>query len=270
MRARGCDKMEKAILAESIALLERLSLEGISRVYFGQETCERKIPLPQECSDAKRFCEKNSLGFSLLTPFATDAGAKKLKRLFSLLSPEDEIIANDFGVMEEAKACKATVVAGRLLNRQFRDPRIASFHAMPQELLGHLSLSQAGSLEFRAILSSFGVKRVELDNLLQGTGTNLAGTGFSASLYYPFAFVSATRMCLLAGSGRIQESKKVGIFECGRECQKFRFRLTNEFFPKGLLLSGNALFFENEILPNPKELSSKGIDRLVINRAQQQ
>ena len=262
--------MEKALVVKNFKQLEKFfssnKFPEFSRIYFGAETCERKIPSLDEVKEAKKFCEKNNTGFSLLTPFVTDAGIKKLEPIFSILSSDDEIIANDFGVLCKSVKHEAIPVAGRLLNKQFRDPRIASFTSVPKELLSHLSLSQADCPSFRTLLSSFGVKRAELDNLLQGIGTNLKGTGFSASLYYPFVFIAATRFCLLANCGKLSESKKVGIFSCGHECEKFSFKLNNTAFPSNLLLSENALFFENNTLPSEKELASIGVDRIVSNK----
>jgi len=258
--------MEKAIAVKNLKQLEKSFSSGFSRIYFGAETCERKIPCLNEVKKAKKFCEQNNACFSLLTPFVTDAGLKKLEPIFSILSSEDEIIANDFGVLYKAAKHEAVPVAGRLLNKQFRDPRIASFTGMPKELLSHLSLSQASSPGFRTLLSHFGVKRFELDNLLQGIGTSLKGTGFSASLYYPFVFISATRFCLLANCGKLSASKKVGIFPCSRECEKFSFKLSNAAFPKPVLLSENALFFENKSIPPKKDLACIDIDRIITNK----
>lgn len=258
--------MEKAAAVESFSQLEKISLAGISRIYFGSETCEKKIPSAAEVKQAMAYCKKRSLGFSLMSPFCTDFGIARLKKIFPLLSEEDEIIANDFGVLLSAKKCNAQIVAGRLLNRQSRDPRIASLKGnVPEEMLEHLSLSQASLSEFRKILSSFSVKRVELDNLLHGIGTSISGTGFSASLYFPMVFVSATRLCLSAGAGKIGESKKLGIFPCGQECGQFSFALKNPAFHSRLFIAGNALFFENNSLPNESELEKKGIDRIVEN-----
>ena len=258
--------MEKALHLESISQLQPFP-SGFSRLYFGNETCERLIPTPSELKQAKSFCSQNNLSFSLVTPFCTDAGIAKLKPLLSILSKEDELVANDFGVLKFASSSKAVPVAGRLLNKQARDPRIPSFKHS-SELLEHLSQSQASSPQFLKILSSLGAKRVEFDNLPQGIGTSLTGTGFSASLYCPLVFVAATRMCLLAGAGKISSSNKVGILPCAGECSQFSFRLTNKSFPKPLLLVGNAVFFENGVFPNEEELSSIGIDRLVTNRVQ--
>jgi len=260
--------MEKALAVESIAMLEKFFSKDFARVYFGPETCERKIPSAADAKKAMAFCKNHGVKFSLLAPFCTDSGIARLKKIFPLLSAEDEVIANDFSVLLEAKNCNASLIAGRLLNRQSRDPRIASLKGtVPEEMLEHFSLSQAALPEFRKLLSSFSVKRFELDNLPQGIGTSLSGTGFSASLYYPFVFVSATRLCLSANAGKIAESKKVGIFPCGKECSQYSFKLRNQAFPAGLFLSGNALFFENNSLPLEAVLKQKGIDRIVENRS---
>jgi len=256
--------MEKAIAVETVSQLKNLSSKGFDRLYFGSEACETKIPSVQEAKKAKQFCEKNKLAFSLVTPFCTDFGLNKVKEIFSILSKEDEVVCNDFGVLKEAGRHKPEAIVGRLLNKQFRDPRIASFKGQAAE---HLSLSQASMPQFRKLLSSLGVKRVELDNLLQGIGTSLKDTGFSASLYHPIVFVSATRMCLLANAGKISGYKKVGVFGCGKECDRFKFKLGNKAMPKKLFLIGNGLFFENNSLPEEKELLAKGIDRTVNNKA---
>jgi len=251
-------------MAESVSRLEKIFSKEFSRVYLGNETCETKIPSIGRVKKAKEFCKSKGLDFSLVTPFCTNAGIRRIKSLLPILSGQDELIANDFGVLSLAAKSKAVPVAGRLLNRQFRDPRIASFRG---ELAEHLSQSQASMPSFRKILSKFGVKRIELDNLVQGIATNLNNTGFSASLYHPIVFVSATRLCLSANAGKISDSQKVGVFSCNLECKKFRFRLSNKAMPEKLLIIGNGLFFENAKLPSKKELVSKGIDRLVLNRS---
>ena len=223
---------EKAVAVESISQLQKILPKEFSRLYFGTETCERKIPSLQELEKAKKFCEQNRLTLSLATPFATDSGIKKLEPLLEQLSKEDELIVNDFGVLQLASDCEAEPVCGRLLNKQFRDPRIAFFENMPKEMMEHLSVSQASTKAFRKILSNFGVHRIELDNLLQGIATNLKGTGFKASLHAPLVFVAATRMCLLANSGKLSEIKNVGVVECNRECAGSGFSLKNDSIEK--------------------------------------
>jgi hypothetical protein len=256
---------EKAVAVETLSGLEKISLKGFSRLYFGPETCERKLPVLSELEKARAFCKKHGLAFSLMTPFATDTGIAGLRPLIKALSQEDEVIVNDFGVLELASQAKAEPVCGRLLNKQFRDPRIAFFESVPKEMLEHLSLSQASAKGFRKLLSQKCVKRVELDNLLQGISTSLKGTGFCASLYCPLVLVSATRMCLAANSQKLSAWKKIGVLACNRECLSLGFEQASSAFPKPLLVLGNGLFFENRSLPEAKTLDEKRIDRIVFN-----
>ena len=255
--------LEKAIFVEGMQQLQEQDLSPYSRIYFGHETCDRRIPSLNEFSRAKEFCSKQKLSFSLVSPICTNQGIKMLLPLLEQLSGEDELIVNDFGVLQLAsKQTKAKVVAGRILNRQYRDPRIAFLKNPPQEMLHHLRLSHASSQLFLSLLKKSHVQRVELDNLLQGIETDLSSTGFHASLYHPFVFVSATRLCLTANCDKLSHAKKVGIFPCGKECVNYSFILENKELKRPLYLFGNALYFENKKLPSA--LNKKGIDRLVF------
>jgi len=256
-------KPEKAILVESLQQLHETKLEAYSRLYFGNETCDRCIPSLAELREAKSTAKKHSMAFSLVTPFCTNDGLKNLIPLLSALSGEDELIINDFGVLHLApEHSAAEPVAGRLLNRQYRDPRIASFKQAPEAMCKHLSSSHSSSHLFQGLLQNHGIKRVGLDNLLQGIGTDLSGTSLNASLYFPLVFIAATRFCLLANCDSLAHAKKVGVLQCGKECLRYSFSLKNKAFSQPLLLKGNALYFENHSIP--KNLSSKGIDRLVF------
>jgi hypothetical protein len=256
-------KQEKALFAESIGVLEKTRLKGFSRLYFGHETCERCLPSLSELEKAKKICSKNAMGFSLVTPFCTDAGIKKVSLLMKRLSQEDELVVNDFGLLFLAsKKFRARLVAGRLLNRQYRDPRIALFKKAPEEMRQHLRLSHSSNGLFRELVREYNVERVELDNLLQGIATNLSSTALKGSLYYPFVFIAATRFCLAANCDRLSHAGKVGVFPCGKECLKYRFILESSEFNRSLFLFGNALYFENNKIP--KNLGERGIDRLVF------
>ncbi len=257
-------KTESAILIETTAGLSSAVSGKHDRIYFGHETCERRIPSSAELNEAKKFCNKNGFALSLMTPFCTNSGLKKIRPLLNLLSKQDEVIVNDFGILKTvSEKSKAEPVCGRLLNRQYRDPRIAEFKNAPKPMLEHLSKSHTSTPQFISLLKSFGVKRAELDNLLQGIGTDLAGTGFKASLYFPLVFISATRLCLTANCTSFSKAKNIGIFPCKKECIEFSFRLENPEFKQPLYLIGNALYFKNNSMP--KELFKKGIDRIVTS-----
>ncbi len=255
-------KVERAIFSDSLELLAAEVGSGYKRIYFGHESCERRIPSLSELKKAKKLCEENCNSFSLITPFCTDAGLKKIGPLLKGLSSYDEVIVNDFGVLKlAAEKTRASLVCGRILNRQYRDPRIANFKNAPNDMVEHLRSSAASSGLFRDLLEKLNVRRIEFDNLLQGIGTDLGGTHFSASLYYPFVFVAGTRFCLTANCSKLSHAGRVGIFSCGKECLDFKFRLENKNFGDSLYMAGNALYFENKKLPSP--LPAK-VDRLVF------
>ena len=108
-------------------------------------------------------------------------------------------------------------------------------------------------------LSKNKVRRVELDNVLQGFDFSL--NNLNASLYVPFVYVATTRLCLANSCDTPETEEMIGIFPCKQECQKYTFYLQNEIMPVMLIRKGNTIFFENEALPD--DLEEKGINRIV-------
>jgi len=262
-------EIEKALFIQNAGQLKYFN-HSFGRIYFGAEFCERLLPNKNDFLVVKKFCEKQGVGFSFVTPFLTNAGMRRVLPLAKALSERDELVVNDYGLLHAAKESKATLVAGRLLNRQYRDPRILSFKAkVPKEFYAHLMQSHAASKHFQKFLRQNGVARVELDNLAQGIAPDLGKSSLRCSLHFPFCFVSATRLCLIANCDKISFHGKIGVFPCNKECKLYQFKLGNSFFPTALYLFGNAVFFQNNELPKEKELLRKGIDRLVINKSMQ-
>ena len=111
-----------------ISRAENLKYAGqeYGRIYFGNEFCEKLIPAVAEVEKVRDYCKKNKTGFSLVTPYVTDAGMAKLDKLFSFLlgnGESCEVIVNDYGVLslinEEYPVLRP--VLGRLLTKQKRD-----------------------------------------------------------------------------------------------------------------------------------------------------
>lgn len=263
-------RLQQAFLAPSLSALENFP-EKADILYFGQEFCDRLLPSKKELLQAKQFCERQGLKFSFVTPYLTENGLKHAISLSGLLSQEDELVVNDFGLLYAAmrKFPKPALVAGRILNRQYRDPRIASFKgAVPEQFTQHLQLSSAASGMFQKFLKEHSVERAELDNLKQGISTDLSKSGIKGSIHVPFVFVATGRMCLSANSDKISFHKTVGVLPCSKECQRYQFQLQNTLFNERLFLFGNTVFFKNAKL-DEKGLLQKGIDRLVTNKALQ-
>lgn len=253
--------LEKAAHISDSDLNQLKKLKGFSRIYFGDEFCEELIPAEKELKEILDFCSKNKLGFTLVTPFLTDRGIGKIKKLVEFLPENTEVVVNDFGLFNFLRKKKLKISLGRLLVKQKRDPRtIWLKNLIPGKGYKYFKSSNVNSAVIQEFLLENNINRVEIDNLLQGVKLKL-DKNISASLYFPFVYVSATRMCLLNKCEWLNERKNIRIRECGRECKKYSFVLDNPTWPKPLILKGNTQYFIND---NIKKIP-KNVDRIVVD-----
>ena len=281
-------KMQNAVIITNKQNLSNWD-KKYTRLYFGNEFCQRLIPTKEDLYQVINFVKKKQVGLSFVTPYVTDEGIERLEPLLELLNeklPESEVIINDYGTLElmQEKKLKLKPVLGRLLTKQKRGPRIINImNKLPKQAIEHFKKSNAEVPIFQEFLIKNGFERVELDNLLQGIGDDLSRTAcqrravlehaqkspisdiskskIKASLYYPYAYVTTTRFCLTAICNK--KDAIPGINPCKKECKIYGpFKLTNKNMPVPLLLKGNTQFFENKKLP--KDLERKGINRLVF------
>ncbi|MEW6101898.1 MAG: hypothetical protein AB1481_06360 [Candidatus Omnitrophota bacterium] len=254
--------MEKVLCVSSLRGLSRWK-SSYARLYFGAEFCQRLIPKKDELKKALEFCKKRKINFSLMTPFVTDEGMAKLKPLFKLLDKyqlENEIIVNDLGVafFLSKNFSHIPLCWGRLLNKQKRDPRIAGVLSLLPKAARHYFRVPVGESIFTTdFKNKFNIKRIELDNLIQGIERQYAR--IPASLYYPYVYVTTTRYCLVGLAFHEKGFKRKVTFKCYRECQKYSFCLENQKMPAKIYLKGNTQFVYNPYIP-------QGLRRLNINR----
>ncbi len=257
--------MEQALY---ITRLDRLGAwePDFSRLYFGQEFCERLLPSPQDLEQAVQFTLQRGLGFTFVTPYVTQSGLENVSRRLTELErmlPGAEVVFNDYGVWNVLRARHRSLVPvmGRLLNRMKRGPRLmAVIDRLPATTVEYFRNSALGVPHLREFIKSRGVMRVELDNLLQGMDLPLRE--LDTSLYYPWAFIATTRLCMTAGCDRPDAAERLGIFPCGHECRRYSFILENEIMPVLLVRKGNTIFFQNDELP--PDLPASGISRIVL------
>ncbi len=255
--------IEKALFIRDLKKFDRIG-DGYSRLYFGNEFCERLLPSQALLEEAVSFVKERKMSLTFITPFVTDKGMKKLKETIEFLTgriKETEIVVNDWGVlaMLEKTAWTGAISMGRLMTKQKRGPRIMNIlKHLPDKAAEHFRQCSADSVIFKEFLVSRGIRRLELDNLLQGISR--PADCLPASLYYPYAYVSTTRFCLI--SQYYNRAAARSIPDCKQECSESMFELKTKGMPVPLLLKGNTQFFRNEFLPeNLKELN---IDRLVF------
>lgn len=257
--------MEQAVF---ISRIENLSYctPQFTRLYFGNEFCEQLIPSVTELRQVLDFVGEKGLDFTLVSPYATEKtlpGLEKLFREVAQRKPGSEVVFNDYGVLRilNSRYRELEPVMGRLLHKMKRGPRlmtvISKLPLTTVEYFRSTNLTVPILVEF---LNQHGVKRVELDNLLQGFDFSLSDN-LGGSLYFPYAYVSTTRFCLTANCDVPEKEEIIGIFPCHRECRHYTFYLRSEVMPVVLVRKGNTIFFENDVLPDG--LEGRGINRMV-------
>ncbi|MDD5614163.1 MAG: hypothetical protein PHQ54_03730 [Candidatus Omnitrophica bacterium] len=257
-------QIEKAIYCSEIKLLKDDILSGFKRIYYGNEFCEHLIPELYEVEEALNISESKNIAFTFVSPFVTDSGIEKLGRILYFLNNKNiEIVINDFGVLEliKNKGYSIKPVLGRLLNRQKRGPRIEKIKKhLPRDLIEHLSYCHLDRGDVAGLLCAYGISRVELDNLPLGL-RSLRDSKMDASLYYPYAYISTTRLCPTAKS--FKDRFRLRLLEpCNKECKFCRFYLYNRSMGRRIILKGNSYFIYQDKLPD--NLGSLRINRLVF------
>jgi hypothetical protein len=261
-------KVEKAVFFSRLDELKAWR-EPCDRFYFGQEFCQRLLPLPAEARAALDCAGARGAPLTLVTSFVTNAGLLRVQELVASLvgaasaaQPSGfEVVVNDWGVLHWMRRVfpQIPLALGRLLTKQKRGPQIMEIGCrLPPTALDHFRRSNVDVPHVRQFLEQQGVRRVELDNLLQGLERP---SGLPGSLYYPYGYITTTRLCLLARGDQPDKNLR-SLGGCARECQKYNVTLRHAEMPVPLLLKGNTQFFHNPKLP--ADLQALHIDRLVF------
>ena len=256
-------KMENALYTTTVKEI-RAAAGRYGRVYFGAEFCQWRLPSPSLALRAYEAARSAGLGFTLMTPWLTDAGLRKVGAVLAGLDAGGakgyEVVVNDLGALSLLRGCPDAVpVLGRLLARQKRCPRVAGMiEGLPEA--GREAYLHAGVDDpFTAkLLRGLGVERVELDYPMHGLDVMLGPKRLSGSVYTPFAYVTTTRHCPASFDGEGWQA----FTGCRiKGCTKNVIVLANEANGARLLMRGNTQFVENYALPDG--LKRYGIDRVV-------
>ncbi len=256
--------MEKAVYFSSTQKLKTYNLDNYGRIYFGNEFCDELIPSRPKLEEAISIASDHRKSLSFVTCYVSEHKIKQYYALIELLAklvPGSEVIINDWGMLKMCFDNELEPVLGRLLVKQKRDPRIAHFtESLPEK--ARLRLRQMGLNDFFLnFLKKQNIKRIELDNLLQGIDTDeLRDSGFSYSVYIPYGYITTTRICFFRNRNKGIE-KKFSIVPCAHECSNDMLKLDNRHMKEKLLMKGNTIFFRNsaEYFTN----AGTGINRIV-------
>jgi hypothetical protein len=235
-------RIEKAIFTNEP---EKFDLSSYDRLYFGNEFCENNI---LDVDRVKEIMNRVEMDLTFVTPYLTDFGIEKVRDTIKALPKGIEVVFNDYGLMHFLDGF--TPVFGRLLNKQRRGPRIVDMKKkISKDAVKYFQSCNIKAMEM--FLKKFGVNRAEVDNVIQGFSIK---SKISLSLYYPYIYVSTTRLCLLNDIENVAR-KKIRIKKCKKECEKYV--LENSKFPLKMILKGNTQFYFNDSIPK------KGYNRLV-------
>ena len=216
------------------------------RLYYGDEFCERLLPSPAELKEAQTAAG-SAAAFTLVTPYVTPQGLTALVRLLEMLPEGTEVVFNDWGVLRVLGRDfpHLVPVLGRLLTKIKRGPRIVHFlDSLPREAAEHFRKTNLGVPAYARFLQEHHIRRVDLDNPLQGLDLHDVPEQFSLSLYIPFVYVTTTRFCLVANCDVPEKKGFIGVFPCGRECRRYTFYLDNKVMTTLLIRRGNAVFYK--------------------------
>ncbi|EKD28398.1 MAG: hypothetical protein ACD_79C00311G0004 [uncultured bacterium] len=257
--------MERALFIKNISDLSTYNLKKINVIYYGSEFCEKLIPSLDKITEVYDFCIKNNIKFAFITPYITsqsidllDSIFYKLSKILNKISPI-EIIINDYGTLVLLRKYKElNKTFGRVLNKQKRDPRLED-----TEFLVKWDIEDEGNLFntfYLQKLKDENITRIEMDNVKINFFNN-NDFKFNLSLYYPYVFLTTTRLCLFNRSFDVTNVEVIG--ECNLQCTKLPFfELENKIMHKNLILKGNSIFYTKKLSKNI--LMKKNIDRVVF------
>lgn len=238
------------------------------RIHVGHEFCERRFD-SDLIDKALEFAREKQVKVTIVTPFITSTNYKKIKETIDIVFSSknksrwaDEITINDLGMLRyiSKNYPMLKINGGRLLSKQKRGPRILDILPKMNDIfLEHIRSAPADSSFLGGFLEGMGISRLEFD--LPPAGISRPEKSLKGTLHYPWCFISATRLCLLAQGFSRKKNIRL-ISHCNRECDKSAASLTHPSMPKQLLLDGNGIFTRSD--PIPSDIGKYGIDRIVF------
>lgn len=237
--------MEHAVFVQ-----DRLEYECAGRVYFGEETCERRIPGAQAYKDAVSSIKEKGGQPTIVFPPVTDKGMARVRVILESLKAEEglECVVNDYGLLDAANqdGPRMEFVIGRLLSR-----------VLAQNIFDLRDYSDEEFARFADSLRKRHVVRFDFDLFnLSLLKSDLKHLPFAASLFTPFDLISFTRRCTIAGCSTTDDNPFVG---CKQECRDISFDVSHKY------LEGAYFIYENVVLKyaqTPGDMDAR-VDRVV-------
>ncbi|WP_459941415.1 hypothetical protein [Deferrisoma palaeochoriense] len=226
----------------------------------GAEFCPRRLAAPGELAPYLRRWKSQGLGVQFVTPAVREGAFEAVwawLRAALEVAPGAEVAFNDWGLWERARAEGLAFrgVAGRLLSRQRRGPRVLGMvaAAAPREAR-ELRGSVWDEPEGVRLLEEFGAVGVELDLILPGLRVPALPGGVTLRVHAPWIPVTVALACPWTEAP----------LACDRPCRAAEPAcLRNDEDPHPLWSRGNTLFLRRESEPPAAYLARLGAERLL-------
>jgi hypothetical protein len=234
--------------------------DGYERLYFGHEFCPWLLPGPRRLERVRQAAADRGLSFTLVTPHLGESGLEPVRALVKVLAPRegDELVVNDVGLFElvAAEKWEGTMAAGRLLTRQRRGAGWKGSLPSGAGDARYLRGSSLDSPHFVDLLRDrYGVKRFEIDNLIQGVEVGELPDDVHISVYYPYLFLTATALCPWTFDGsRWRRGERCPA------CDEEVLELTPEGGGRRILMAGGVQYLENT---DANVYTGPAVDRLI-------
>lgn len=141
--------------------------KSFTRLYFGHHFCQYLLPEAEDIRLAYELAADRGWGFTLVVPVVTDSRLDQVRKALDMiedLSPEAEVVANDWGVLMLMQGRRLTPIAGRTFSKGKRDPRLlAIFNDLPASLGDYYRQTNVTDRSWTDFLRRFGVARLEVD-----------------------------------------------------------------------------------------------------------
>jgi len=210
--------LDRAALLEFLddpQLTELLPRDAVAtHLYFGSEYCEHLFPTEEDLATATAQAKRLGLGFVLPTPIANDILLNRISAAAESLPAGSEVLVNDWGVAQVMKSQFPGIQlrAGRQLAKIIKDPR------MPAPALHKIYPSNYSAKPFASLLSSLGIRQVELDVPPFATPETFAVAELAVTVWAPYAYIAKGRICKVGSLGQKTEDKFAPGRACRREC----------------------------------------------------
>jgi hypothetical protein len=242
--------------------LESINTLECKRVYIGHETCEKMIPSFTDMKPILMQMKERDIRLTLLLPFLSEKGLLAAKSLIDSLGNEMtelEVATSDWGLLHWLSQNRIAVpVAGRLLVRQWTDPRLYDI-TLSKDLNLHVSSSSLFKKKVIDFFHQLGIFRFEISNTsfeLQLPDNEKS----KFSLHVPYVPVAVMRWCLGPDLNfNTSENKCLNSF-CTGTFQRWETEIDGTSFFR----IDNGLYFKQDC--GPHNIIHSSMDRIVIYR----